>query len=599
MPGSTADDAAGAAPESFTTSILVVDDVPENHVVYRAVLADLGQNLVSAYSGSEALRCVLEQEFAVILLDVNMPDMSGLETAAMIRRRRKVQHTPIIFLTAYADDLRAEQAYSLGAVDYIVSPAVPEVLRTKVAVFVELERMRVALARSHRLLEQRVLDRTRELTETNARLQAEIAERSRVEEQRAVLLAREQMLRAAAEESSRLKDEFLATLSHELRTPLNVIVGWTTVLRTGRLEPAGVSRALDIIDRNVWSQKHLIDDLLDVSRIVAGTFDLDMKAVDLRQIVAATLEAFHPAALAKNVTIASALDTSGGSTRGDPARLQQVVSNLVSNAIKFTPSGGKVHVTLACRGTYTEIAVTDTGEGIAPAFLPHVFDRFRQQDGSIARRHGGLGLGLAIARDLIALHGGTIEAASGGEGQGATFTVRLPIREHVDGEQERRQATDLSLRPLDGLHVLAVDDDADTLEAVRLMLERAGAVVSVAASGREALELLLRERPDAMVTDIGMPDLDGYALIEQVRSLDPEFGGRTPAVALTAHVSLADRLRAITAGYQHHVAKPVHPDDLAVMTLSAVQMSREQQASRRASRAGRDAPPAPQRHRKS
>jgi len=562
-------------------NILVVDDVPENHVVYRAVLGELG-NMVSAHTGAEALRHVLEQDFAVILLDVNMPDMSGLETAAMIRRRRKVQHVPIIFVTAYADDIRAEQAYSLGAVDYIVSPVVPEILRSKVTVFVELERMRVALATSHRLLEERVRERTSELTETNARLEAEIAERAVVERQREVLLAREQTLRAAAEESSRLKDEFLATLSHELRTPLNVIVGWTTVLRTGTLEPPAVARALDIIDRNVWSQKHLIDDLLDVSRIVAGTFDLEMKSLDLRQIIGATLESFQPTAQAKNVTIVSVLDASGGAMRGDPARLQQVVSNLVSNAIKFTPAGGRVDVTLAFRDTHAEITVADTGQGIAAAFLPHVFDRFRQQDGSIARRHGGLGLGLAIARDLVTMHGGTIEALSDGEGKGALFTVRLPQSLAVPEAEERRlHLPDPSLAPLEGLRVLAVDDDADTLEAVRMTLERYGAAVTVARSGREALALLLRERPDVMVADIGMPDLDGYALMEQIRALDPSLGGQTPAVALTAHASLSDRLRALNAGFQHHVGKPVHPEDLAVMTLSAVRMMREGDGPRR------------------
>lgn len=598
MPGSTADgDGVTHVSDDFTANILVVDDVPENHVVYRAVLSELG-NIVSAHSGAEALRHVLEQDFAVILLDVNMPDMSGLETAAMIRRRRKVQHVPIIFVTAYADDIRAEQAYSLGAVDYIVSPVVPEILRSKVTVFVELDRMRVALATSHRLLEQRVQERTRELTETNARLEAEIAERAEVEKQREILLAREQTLRAAAEESSRLKDEFLATLSHELRTPLNVIVGWTTVLRTGKLEAPAVTRALDIIDRNVWSQKHLIDDLLDVSRIVAGTFDVEMKSIDLRQIISTTLEAFQPSAQAKNVTIVPVLDASGPPMRGDPVRLQQVVWNLVSNAIKFTAGGGRVDVRLAVRDAYAEITVTDTGEGIAPDFLPHVFDRFRQQDGSIARKHGGLGLGLAIARDLVAMHGGAIEAASDGDGMGSTFTVRLPVRRYVPEDEARRaDVVDPSLAPLEGLHVLAVDDDGDTLEAVRIMLERYGATVTVARSGREALALVLSERPDVMVADIGMPDLDGYALIEQVRAIDPELGGHTPAVALTAHTSLSDRLRALDAGYQHHVGKPVHPEDLAVMTLSAVQMGHDGEGPRRRGAPARTgAPSRSQRH---
>lgn len=551
--------------------VLIVDDLPEKLLVYRSLLEEIDAQVVAAHSGTEALKRVLEGEFAVILLDVNMPDIDGLETATLIRRHKNARHTPIIFITGFADEMQTAKGYELGAVDYILSPVVPEVLRTKVRVFVELYKMNAALARSNVALEQRVLERTAELQKSNERLQAEVTERQRAENEREALLAREQVLRAEAEELSRLKDEFLATMSHELRTPLNAIFGWITLLRTRRLDEPTQARALETIERNARAQKRLIEDLLDVSRIVTGKVALELTVVDPRRVVEAALETMHPTAQTKGLKLVPLLDTSAGTVRGDFARLQQVVTNLVSNAIKFTPTGGQVDVCLACHNGEAQISVSDTGQGIGSDFLPHVFDRFRQEDGSISRRHGGLGLGLAIVRHLVELHGGTVDAFSAGEGKGARFTVRLPIRE---APAQAPRALEGVIKPvtspsmLAGLRVLVVDDDPSARDLMTGILTGYGAEVSLADSGPAALSLLFEQRPQVLIADLGMPGMDGYALIEQVRALDPDFGGHTPAIAVTAYASAHDRLRALQAGYQNHVPKPVEPEELAIVIAS-------------------------------
>jgi signal transduction histidine kinase len=550
--------------------ILIVDDLPEKLLVYRTLLEDLDAQIVEAHSGTEALKRVLEGEFAVILLDVNMPDIDGLETANLVRRHKNGRHTPIIFITSYADEMQTARGYELGAVDYILSPVIAPVLRTKVRVFVDLYEARAALSLSNQELETRVTERTAELQTSNERLHAEIAERLRAEAEREALLAREKVLRAEAEELSRLKDEFLATMSHELRTPLNAIFGWITLLRTRRLDEATQERALETIERNARAQKRLIEDLLDVSRIVTGKVALELVTVDPRRVVEAALETMHPAAQAKGLKILPLLDTGAGTVRGDFARLQQVVCNLLSNAIKFTDSGGHVEVCLARRNGEVEISIADSGQGIKPEFLPLVFDRFRQEDGSISRRHGGLGLGLAIVRHLVELHAGSVDAQSAGEGKGAKFIVRLPVREagllprvvEVPGGGIATPAM------LTGLRLLVVDDDPGARELISGMLAGFGAQVSVAEGGQAALKLLFAERPDVLIADLGMPEMDGYALIEQVRALDPDFGGKTPAVAVTAYASPQDRLRALQAGYQNHVAKPVEAEELAIVIAS-------------------------------
>ena len=550
--------------------ILIVDDLPEKLLVYRTLLEDLDAQIVEAHSGTEALKRVLEGEFAVILLDVNMPDIDGLETANLLRRHKNGRHTPIIFITSYADEMQTARGYELGAVDYILSPIIAPVLRTKVRVFVDLYEARAALSLANHELETRVTDRTAELQKSNERLQAEIAERLRAEAEREALLAREQVLRAEAEELSRLKDEFLATMSHELRTPLNAIFGWITLLRTRRLDEATQERALETIERNARAQKRLIEDLLDVSRIVTGKVALELVTVDPRRVVEAALETMHPAAQTKGLKIVPLLDIGAGTVRGDFARLQQIVCNLLSNAIKFTDSGGHVEVCLARRNGEVEISVADSGQGITPEFLPLVFDRFRQEDGSISRRHGGLGLGLAIVRHLVELHAGSVEAQSLGEGKGAKFIVRLPVREGslMPRMSEAPNSSTVTPSMLMGVRLLVVDDDPGARELISGMLEGFGAQVATAESGQAALSLLFAQRPDVLIADLGMPGMDGYTLIEQVRGLEPDFGGLTPAVAVTAYASPQDRLRALQAGYQNHVAKPVEAEELAIVIAS-------------------------------
>jgi signal transduction histidine kinase len=408
--------------------ILIVDDLPEKRLAYGAILEGLEAEVIMAGSGEEALKRVLEGEFAVILLDVNMPGMDGLETAELLRQHRNARHTPIILVTAYADDVQRARGYELGVVDYIQVPVVVPVVRAKVGVFLDLFLTRSALARANQDLESRVAERTAELVLSNERLRAEIEERLHAENEREELLARERLLRGHAEELSRLKDEFLATMSHELRTPLNAIFGWITLLRTGRLDEATQARALETIERNARAQKRLVEDLLDVSRIVTGKLGLELADVAPLRVLQGAIATMQPAAEAKEVRIVPALGEVTGVIRGDPARLQQVVCNLLSNAIKFTAPGGRIDVELAMSGDQVQISVADTGQGIKPEFLPHVFERFRQEDGSIVRRHGGLGLGLAIVHHLVELHSGTVEAQSDGEGCGSRFIVRLPLR---------------------------------------------------------------------------------------------------------------------------------------------------------------------------
>jgi len=559
--------------------VLIVNDAPEKLLGSRAMLEELGAEIVEACSAVDALERIAREEFAVILLDAEMPGMHGLETAACIRREQHLARTPIIFVTACADEMLTARAYELGVIDYVLRPIVPGVLRAKVRMFIDLHRAHAELARSHQALELRVAERTRELQQSNERLQAEINERLRVQTEREALLTREKVLRAAAEELSRLKDEFLATMSHELRTPLNAIFGWITLLRTRRLDHATEERALETIERNARTQKRLIEDLLDVSRIITGKVTLELTVVDPRRVIEASIETMLPAAEAKGIALIPHLDTAVGALRGDVARLQQVVCNLLSNAIKFTPMAGRVEIMLGRRGEHAEIVVSDSGQGIKPEFLPHVFDRFRQEDGSISRRHGGLGLGLSIVRHLVELHGGTVAAASEGEGRGAAFTIRVPVRPTVAGALEQAPGNPPRAARLAGLHVLVVDDDPSARELIASILQAFGARVSLAASGPAALTLLFERRPHVLLADLGMPEMDGYALIEQVRALDPHLGGRIPAVAVTAYASPQDRLRALHAGYQNHVAKPVEPEELAaVITSLAGRPFREQTA---------------------
>jgi PAS domain S-box-containing protein len=392
------------------------------------------------------------------------------------------------------------------------------------------------------------------------------------EEERERQLVLEQNLRNEAQAANRLKDEFLATISHELRTPLNAILGWTTMLRSGKLDPPSVTRAIEVIERNAKSQAQLIEDLLDVSRIVSGKVRLDMKPVAFTTVLKAAMESVQPAADAKGIHLQMIVNAADDRVKADATRLQQIIWNLLSNSIKFTPKGGKITVKLDRTDSIVQITVTDTGAGISPEFLPFVFDRFKQADGAITKQHGGLGLGLAISRHLVEMHGGTIEADSPGEALGATFTIRLPLAAvratAVAAIPSARNPRLIEVAAVDGLdlngvRILVVDDEPDAREMLRVVLEKFGADVTTASSATDALNVLPAWKPAVMVCDIGMPEEDGYALIKKVRALSSEEGGNTPAIALTGHVRVEERMRALAAGYEMFVPKPVEVGELA------------------------------------
>jgi PAS domain S-box-containing protein len=644
---------AKGRPES--ASILLVDDYPANLVALAAVLKPLGHHLVGAGSGQEALQQVLKQDFALIIMDVKMPGMDGFETVATIKMRERSRDIPVIFLSAHKKDTaHVFKGYAHGAVDYLLKPVDPDLLRSKVSVFVELWLRGVRLERKE--AELRLLERERLTRESEARYQALLeaipqgvvamrpdgslyyvngvwrsycgldaganaslwsampgedvvrvleqwaearAARTSLTTETRLRRARdgeprwhllhvlplvdgkgedawiavmtdihdEKLARVQAEAASRAKDEFLATLSHELRNPLNAILGWTRMLRAGKLDGPRSARAVATIERNAEMQAALIEDMLDVSRIITGKLRLQVRAVDLRHVVQAALDTVRLAAEAKQIEIGVQLDEVD-SISGDPDRLQQVVWNLLSNAIKFTPRGGHVKVALRM-GTQIDLTVSDDGPGISAEFLPFVFDRFRQADSSSARVHGGLGLGLAIVRHLCELHGGTVGVASEGEGRGATFTVRLPrgaeaIAAAAASECVPARAPTLSdAASLAEVGVIVVDDEPDARELLVAVLEQHGARAVAAGSASEALALLPQLRPDVLVSDIGMPGIDGYELMALVRQLAGE-AARTPALALTGFARVEDGARAMAAGFDAHMAKPVDPAGLVV-----------------------------------
>jgi PAS domain S-box-containing protein len=650
--------------------ILMVDDHPPNLVALEAILHPLGQELVKAGSGEEALRELLESDFALILMDVQMPGLDGLTTAKLIKERERNRHIPIIFLTAIAKDPSyIFRGYREGAVDYMLKPFDPEILRAKASVFVdlwrkgELLRRHQALLRAQELiaLERKGELRFRSLTdsmpqcvwaarangeiyycnrvwreyagpeagislfdgvpeeereearsawreavskgkpmEREQRLQrhdgewrwhlarmvpesdehgriagwictaTDIDQQKRIEETNRTLLTSETEARAQAEVANRTKDEFLATVSHELRTPLNAILGWTRMLRTGAVEPRSLARVLETIERNARAQTQLVEDILDVSRITAGKLRVNMKKMDLHAVVRAAFDAARPAAEAKGVELVCELSPDSAEFCGDPDRLQQIIGNLLGNAVKFTQRAGRVELRLAREQSRVVISVRDTGVGISPAFLPHVFDRFRQADSSITRTQGGLGLGLAIVRHLVEVHGGTVEAGSEGEGKGAFFVVQLPLRavapEAEEGADEHLPEMPAAAEPdaLRGLDVLVLDDEPDARELLTAVLVKSGARVRTAGSAEEAIALLREHRPDVVLSDIGLPTEDGYAFIRRVREID----GTVPAAALTAYAGIDDRRRALEAGFQAHVSKPIEPGKLTLLVAS-------------------------------
>jgi signal transduction histidine kinase/ActR/RegA family two-component response regulator len=395
------------------------------------------------------------------------------------------------------------------------------------------------------------------------------------------LLTQEQALRGEAEAANRIKDEFLATVSNELRTPLNAIMGWATLASHDKLDEAMTARAIKTIVRSAKAQAQLIEDLLDVSRMIAGNLRLNVTPIKLTSVIKAAVDSLHPAAKAKGVQVDMDLNVAADRIQGDANRLQQVVWNLLSNAIKFTGKGKRVQIRLELTESQPQIIVSDTGEGISPEFLPNVFEPFRQADGTSTRRHGGLGLGLAIARRIVEMHGGSISVASAGKGQGATFTVSIPmvaarqtgLTSTIDSTTLARfdpASIDADLPSLSGIRVLAVDDVEDARDMLRVMLEQFGASVRTAGSAKEALEVLTDWKPDVLVSDIGMPDEDGYALIQRVRQLEAEHVRNIPAIALTGYARVEDRVRTLSAGYQTFVPKPVEANELAIAIASLI-----------------------------
>jgi signal transduction histidine kinase/DNA-binding response OmpR family regulator len=725
-------------------NILMVDDSPQNLLALESILHGPDRNLVSAGSGDDALRYLLDNEVAVILMDVFMPELDGLETAEMIRGRDRSRNIPIIFLTADSTGGRhLSRGYSLGAVDYIVKPIEPDILRSKVAVFVELFKKTREIERQANLLEEKnqelesanlerlkmLIDLGQELAaehhpaqvlqnfcrsarhimqaqeaavgilngddeslryffrcaapenevtsegwlpitkralrrvvskrhplrlnesdtllrpegktsdlvhcflgapllsssgmrgwvyllnkfnaedfnEADERLaatlatqvgvayenavlysdaqrhatelQLEIAERRLAEEERRKLLVREQAARAEAEQANRTKDEFLATLSHELRTPLSAILGWSHLVRTGKLDEQQMSRAFETIERNARSQSQLIDDLLDVSRIITGKLQIEPRSLDLCTVIDASIEGVRPAFEAKNIKLETKFEADSCFVAGDPNRLQQIFWNLLSNAIKFTPEGGKVWVTAEQVDSHVRISVGDSGIGISPEFLPYIFDRFRQADGSTTRIHGGLGLGLSIVKHLVQLHGGTVEVKSDGKNKGAMFIVTLPLAAEGAAETVESAAAmkiDGNGLPasfatlLEGLCVLVVDDEADSRELVTAIVTRCGGDVKCCESVAEALKTFRAWKPDLVVSDIGMPTEDGYALISKLRKSRSKSAKEVPAIALTAYATDDDRARSLAAGFQVHVAKPIEPEALVKIIAGAM-----------------------------
>jgi signal transduction histidine kinase/CheY-like chemotaxis protein len=378
---------------------------------------------------------------------------------------------------------------------------------------------------------------------------------------------------AESERLGKIKDEFLANLSHEIRTPLNAILGWSQLLKPGQTSNADLIEGLEVITRNARSQARLIDDLLDMSRIISGKMRLEVQRVDLPAVIDAAIESVKPAAEAKGMKLQQVIDPVAGPVTGDPNRLQQVVWNLLSNAIKFTPKGGRVQVVVERSNSHVELSVSDTGKGIAADYLPHVFERFSQADASPKRGYTGLGLGLAIVKSLAELHGGSVRVKSGGEGKGTTFIVSLPISVvHTLDKGENLQHTGvqgseglLHTPDLKGIKVMVVDDEADAIGLVKRIMEDCGATVTACTSGAECLDCLPKQMPDVVIMDIGMADMDGYTLIGKIRALGPEQGGRTPAVALTAFARSEDRRQAMLAGFDVHVAKPVEPGELVAV----------------------------------
>src|SRR2546426_4611915 len=539
------------------TRILIVDDdpgllqaLPE---ALRLRLADVAVDPCA--SAADALRRIAAADYDAVVSDIKMPGMDGLAVLAEIRAR--LPNTPTLLITGHGQHDLVLQGLRGGAYDFIAKPIDRDYFVASLKRALETRRLRRQLDEQRSALEQHAVE-----------LERSVEERTRE-------------LRKANE----VKDQFLAMLSHELRSPLGAIRMWASLLRSGKLDPERRARALEAIERSAVMQAKLVEDLLDVSRIMTGKLVLELGPVDLADVGEAALDAVRVAAEAKGVELEHVFDPTGDQVEGDPARLQQVVWNLLSNAVKFSPPGGRVVLRVCRAGSQVIISVRDEGEGIEPGFLPHVFERFHQADNTATRTHGGLGLGLAIVRHLVALHGGTVTAESKGKGQGATFTVSLPL---IDGRPDVGRI--VALRPavkgerapavptLQGVRVLVVDDDRDSRESVATVLEQAGASVRAVASAADAVETLEREPSDVLLSDIAMPGVDGYTLLGRARA---RLRGRhLPAAALTAYAGSEDRSRALAAGFQAHLAKPIDPAELVAVVADLAHPAQEPLSAR-------------------
>ena len=578
-------------------------------LVFRDVTSDKRDRERSAFLAKAGEALAASIDYAATLATVArfaVPTLADWCTVDLLEPGAK---TPRQVAVAHMDDSKVQFARALGErypPDPEASTGVPQVLRTgKSELYTEipqallegsardaehLRMIRELQLRSAMVVPLRIRDRTlgcitfvhaesrRRYTEDDLAFAEDFARRAAMAIENALALketeearARERVLRGEAELASRAKDEFLATVSHELRTPLNAIFGWTMILR-GRNLPAEVDRALAVVERNARLQTKLIDDVLDISRVISGKLALNLGPTNIAEAVSAATETVSPAADAKGITTSIDVPDKSLTITADADRFQQIVWNLLSNAVKFTPKGGRISVRAYREGSEVFVCVSDTGEGIRPDVVPMVFEPFQQADPSITRRHGGLGLGLAIVKQIVSAHGGTVRAESEGEGKGATFIVRLPARAAVPAISKATpaaattQPVTAAIEPpprLDGLRILVVDDEQDALEVVGEVLRHQGAEVHVANSAREALERFASARPHVIVSDIGMPEVDGYTFIRKIRELPPDRGGQTPAVALTAYARAEEAQRAVAAGYQMHVAKPVEPAQLA------------------------------------
>jgi signal transduction histidine kinase len=505
--------AESAAPAVEKVNILIVDDLPEKLIVYRTILEDLNQNLIFASSGDEALKLVLTHDFAVILLDVNMPGMDGFEAASLIRKRRKSAHTPIIFLTAFVDDVHAAQGYATGAVDFLLTPVQPEVLKTKVRVFIELWQMR------HQAASQ----------------------------------AEERARRHAAEESERRKDAFLGMLAHELRNPLGPIRNAIHLLQQMGPDTPRMNQLRDIIDRQVTHMTRLVDDLLDSTRLARGKILLRKERCDLVRIVRQTIDDYRIIFADSKLSIDLKQPSTQLWVQGDPTRLVQMIGNLLHNANKFTPEGGAIQVQInfdAEAGT-AAVTVSDTGIGIDPQTLPSIFDTFQQAEQGLDRSRGGLGLGLSLVRGLAELHNGTVTASSEGIGKGSSFTIRLP----AEASTEIVAAPVSSAEALAKRRILIIEDNLDAAETTKMLLEREGHDVRTAYTGADGIAAARDFHPQVILCDIGLPGVDGYQVARTMRR-DSAFG--TPfIVALTGYGRDQDRRQAQEAGFDMHLTKPI------------------------------------------